>query len=112
MPAELALILETAGHDVDTVPQEGMAGRPDSDIWEATQLTGRFLITQDLDFSDIRKYEPGAHNGILLVRLSNPSRRILIERVRGLFEMEKVEEWHGCFIVATEVKTRIRRPNG
>ena len=27
------------------------------------------LITQDLDFSDIRKFQPGTHYGIVVVRL-------------------------------------------
>jgi hypothetical protein len=36
-------------------------------------------------FSDIRHFAPGTHRGILLVRLSNPSRRHLVERRRGIF---------------------------
>jgi hypothetical protein len=33
------------------------------------QAHGRVFITQDLDFSDARKYVPGTHHGLLLVRL-------------------------------------------
>jgi predicted nuclease of predicted toxin-antitoxin system len=36
------------------VPEEGLVGSDDHEIWEATQNAGRFLITQDLDFSDVR----------------------------------------------------------
>jgi hypothetical protein len=74
------------------------------------QDAGRFLITQDLDFSDLREYQPGKHHGLLLVRLANPSRRALIKRVNTLFATEDVEGWRGCFVVATERKIRIRRP--
>ena len=35
---------------------------------KAAQSDGRFLITQDLDFSDAREYVPGTHHGLLRVR--------------------------------------------
>ena len=110
LPAALVGLLTKAGHEVDSVPQEGLAGQRDPDIWQATQTAGRFLITQDLDFSDIRQYQPSTHHGLLVVRLGEPSRRALIERVRLLFATEPVETWHRCFVVATDRKIRIRRP--
>jgi predicted nuclease of predicted toxin-antitoxin system len=75
IPAGLIGILEDLGHDVDSVPQEGLGGEPDDTVWTATQAAGRFFITQDLDFSDIRRYQPGQHFGILLVRLRDPGRK-------------------------------------
>lgn len=110
LPATLADILAEAGHDVDTALDEGLGGRSDVDLWHATQDAGRFLITQDLDFSDVRRYRPGAHLGLLLVRLAEPSRRRLTERIHHLFATEAVETWPGCFVVATDRKVRIRRP--
>ncbi|MBH0200333.1 MAG: DUF5615 family PIN-like protein [Nitrospira sp.] len=44
LPAQLARALTALGHDTDTVPQEGLAGKPDPDIWAAAQTVGRFLI--------------------------------------------------------------------
>ncbi len=55
--------------DVDTVISEGLQGSDDEIVFAAAQAEGRFLITQDLDFSDQRKFLPGAHAGILLLRL-------------------------------------------
>ncbi len=111
MPATLARELATLGHDVDTVPAEQLASRPDADIWAAAQRTRRLLITQDLDFSDIRQFEPGVHFGLLLVRLAQPGRRALARRVRIMFENEDVETWRRCFVVATDRKIRVRRPS-
>lgn len=110
LPAGLVGILTAAGHDVDTVPDEGLAGRLDPDVWQAAQDAARFFVTQDLDFSDIRRYQPGTHHGLLLVRLAEPSRRQLIERVQHLFATETVGTWRRCFVVATDRKIRIRRP--
>lgn len=110
MPCTLARILSNLGHQTDTIPEEGLAGCDDSKVWEAAQKSGRFLITQDLDFSDIRRFIPGTHYGLLLVRLRNPSRKALVQRVQILFQTEEVERWKSCFVVATEHKLRIRRP--
>jgi predicted nuclease of predicted toxin-antitoxin system len=50
IPVGLKGILGDLGHEVDTVPDEGLEGRIDPDIWTAAQAAGAFLITQDLDF--------------------------------------------------------------
>jgi hypothetical protein len=110
LPHALVQHLVGLGHDVDSVREEGLVGRDDADVWGAAQSTGRFLITQDLDFSDERKYTPGSHAGVLLVRLPRPGRLALFERVSALFETEDVEGWFGCIVSATPTKLRVRRP--
>lgn len=110
LPSSLASRLGNLGHDVQTVGEEGIAGKVDSVIWEAAQHEARFVITQDMDFSDARRFKPGSHHGILLIRLRTPSRRALRERVEALFKKENVGTWARCFIVATERKVRVRRP--
>jgi hypothetical protein len=54
LPESLLSELTALGHDVDNVRLEGLAGHADPDVWKAAQGAGRFLITQDLDFSDLR----------------------------------------------------------
>lgn len=110
MPFRLAGILTDLRHQTDTVPQESLAGRNDTEIWEAAQKAGKFLITQDLDFSDVRRFIPGTHYGLLLVRLRDPGREAVVQRVQAVFQTEDVESWEGCFVVVTERKIRIRRP--
>ena len=67
IPVDLAATLGES-NDVDTVQSEGLQGRDDRTIWAAAQAEGRFLVTQDLDFSDLRQFLPGTHCGILLLR--------------------------------------------
>lgn len=110
LPLRLATLLKDLGHDAHTLHDESLIGRADREIWEAAQKESRFLITQDLDFSDLRQFAPGSHHGILLVRLHSPNRRDLIERVGELFQKENVGEWAGCFVVATERKIRVLKP--
>lgn len=59
LPASLAAVLSNLSHDVHTIAQEGLSGSSDRDVWDATQRDERFLITQDLDFSDLRRFIPG-----------------------------------------------------
>lgn len=111
MPIRLAGLLELLGHDVQTVRDEGMEGQLDESIWEIAQKEFRFLITQDLDFSDARRYASGTHGGILLIRLRIPKRAALIRRVVELFQQEDVSQWEGCLVSATENKVRAHRAN-
>ncbi|MCJ7504598.1 MAG: DUF5615 family PIN-like protein [Acidobacteriia bacterium] len=110
LPRRLASRLAGMGHDVQTVGEEGIAGRVDPVVWEAAQRETRFLITQDMDFSNAQSFMPGSHYGILLIRLRTPSRRALIQRVEDLFREEDVAQWARCFVVATERKVRVRWP--
>jgi len=109
LPLQLASVLRSLGHDVHTTQDESLVGQPDDKIWEATQRESRFLITQDLDFSDLRKFAPGSHHGILLLRLRWASMQGLIMRIEELFDTENVSDWAGCFIVATAQKVRVLR---
>ncbi len=110
MPEALVPILSDMGHDTDTAPQEGLTGQDDTSVWDAAQQAARLLITQDLDFSDIHKFVPGTHYGILLLRLRDPGRLALLQIVKTLFETEPVGTWPGRLIVATERKVRVVCP--
>jgi predicted nuclease of predicted toxin-antitoxin system len=110
LPESLIASLAVLNHDLDNVRLEGLSGRSDSAVWQAAQSAGRFLITQDLDFSDMRKFAPGSHHGLLLLRLRSPGRLALTKRVLDLFQSEDVNAWARCFVLATDAKVRVHRP--
>ena len=68
LPAVVGQVLRTRGHDVATVFEEGLGGAKDPDLWRAVQAEGRFLVTADKGFGDLRCYPPGSHAGVLLLR--------------------------------------------
>lgn len=109
LPARLVGVLAQKGHEVDTVLDENLVGYPDEAIWRAAGAEQRFLITQDLDFSDTRKFTPGTHPGILLVRLREPGGQRLLEAVSVI--AGDIDSWAGCFVVLTDHKIRIKRPS-
>lgn len=78
LPESLLAALTALGHEVDNVRLEGLVGRADPEVWQCAQKAERFLMTQDLDFSDIRTFSPGTHPGLMLVRLRVPGRQALV----------------------------------
>ena len=110
LPVRLVAILGELGHEVDTVPSEKLAGKPDLDVWSAVRTARRFFITQDLDFSDIRQFAPGSHPGILVVRLRQPGANALSDRIPAALKEHPLDSLAGCFAVLSDRKLPIRRP--
>lgn len=110
LPESLLGELAALGQDVDNVRLEGLRNASDPAVWRAAQRSGRFLITQDLDFSDIRQFAPGTHHGLMLVRLRVPGRRALAARIAEVFRLDDSASWARCFVLLTDHKLRVRRP--
>jgi len=111
LPSEAGDLLTARGHDVHTVQQELLAGHDDDDIFRAAIRKSRVLLTQDLDFSDLRKFRPGTHSGVVIFRLHKPSRRRILARIRQLIDETPIEEWKGCFVVVGDRRLRVKRPS-
>ena len=86
---------------------EGLAGQVDTTIFAAAQQDGRFFVTQDLDFADTRRYVPGTHQGLLIVRLRDGGALALRDRVRGVFTSEAIARLEHCTVVVTDRKARV-----
>ena len=69
----------------------------------------RFLITKDLGFADERRYPPGTHRGIMVLRLSDDRSSTVAQRLLAVFATESVEAWAGCLVIVTDHKVRVRR---
>lgn len=108
LPEECAELLLGKGYDVDTVRHEGLQGAADAAIWKAAQNEKRFLVTTDLDFSDVRRYEPGKHAGILLLRLAREGKDRMVFYLEWLLSHHDLTQWKGFLVVATDHKIRIR----
>lgn len=103
--------LVAAGHDVDTVADEQLVGRPDAAILAGAVANKRALITFDLGFGDPRAYPPGTHRGVIMLRLRDQQPANVVSVVQRLLENHDVDELAGCTVVVTETLVRIRRPD-
>jgi predicted nuclease of predicted toxin-antitoxin system len=108
LPARLVGVFAGHGHDVHTVQEGGLVGRPDGVVWQAANAEGRLLVTQDLDFSDSRRFQPGTHAGLLLVRLREPGANEPLRKLAAV--AGELSTWAGCFVVLTDHKIRVKRP--
>lgn len=106
-----AEFLRQKGYTCDRVTDEGLSGEPDDIIWQVCCQEQRFFITLDLDFSDIRRFQPGTHPGILLLRPRNRSRQRVLKLLKQVLSEYSLEVMQGCLVVADERQTRIRRPS-
>jgi predicted nuclease of predicted toxin-antitoxin system len=52
-------------HDVLTAADENLLSPPDTEIAQAAKEEQRMLMTLDVEFSDLRKYPPGSHPGVI-----------------------------------------------
>jgi predicted nuclease of predicted toxin-antitoxin system len=101
--------LAALGFDVDTALGEGLGGKSDPEVWAAAQRDGRFLVTHDLDVSVVRKFAPGTHHWLLLVRLPDAEQWRVGDHLVAWFSAPDVHSWEGCLVVATPNKVRVMR---
>jgi len=91
------------------VYDENIKGTDDAHLFRVATTEERMLITQDLDFSDVRQYKPGTHPGIVLVRLNDPSRIEVMARFSSSDLRTELTTWSKCFVVISVHKIRVRR---
>jgi predicted nuclease of predicted toxin-antitoxin system len=110
MPADTKALLQAFGHDVHTVFDESLERSGDDAIFEAVLRERRFLITQDLDFSDTRKFVPGQHPGIMILRLGDANRFEVIRRLREVFSRDDAKDWAGWHVTVKPDSVRVNSP--
>jgi predicted nuclease of predicted toxin-antitoxin system len=99
LPEDIAHIFSEAGYIADTVIQQGWGGSKDEELWERVQAEGRWLVTADKGFGDVRTYIPGTYVGIVLFRAEIESRRRYIELAQELVHSVRLEEISGSLVV-------------
>ena len=103
-------LFRNAGYDADRVHDQGLSGWTDSAIWKRVSDEGRFFITLDLDFADVRRYKPGSHPGILLLRTRSRRSAAVLQVLERVLKERRLESLTGCLAVADESLTRVRGP--
>ena len=109
LPKAALTIIVNYGHDAVSVLAQGMGGWKDPAVWRAIQAEGRFLITADKGFADIRNYPPGTHAGILLLRPDQSGIRPVVELLQRALMTCNLESLAGSVVVVTPQGIRVRR---
>ncbi|MFQ5899543.1 MAG: DUF5615 family PIN-like protein [Candidatus Methylomirabilia bacterium] len=105
---EVASVFAAAGYAADTVRSQGWSGLLDEELWSRVQAEGRRLVTADKEFGDVRKFVPGKHAGVILLRPDDESRRRYLELAGAAVRSLRLEDFAGCLVVVTPRGLRIR----
>lgn len=103
-------ILQLQGYDVETTADEGLQGRPDTEVGVAARNEGRMLFTLDIEFADLRKYPPGSHPGVILFRPRTLEPLTVNRFVLEFVQSTDLTELAGCVVVVDPDRVRVRRP--
>lgn len=110
LPRQAADYLINAGYIAHTVRQQEMGGWKDPELWAAIQSENRFLVTADKGFGDVRRYVPGDHAGVLLLRPDSDGIRPLLDLLSLVLAQVSLDQLAGTVAVATPRGLRVRRP--
>ncbi len=92
--------LRLRGFDVRDIRGTPSHGITDEELWETAQKEQRLLITTDKGFSTKRNED---HHGILIIRLKQPSRLKIHDRVIQAIHKYSEDEWHGLMVIMRDV---------
>jgi predicted nuclease of predicted toxin-antitoxin system len=109
LPGDIADLVKRHGHDAVTIGDQGGQGAADDELWRRIQAEGRWLVTADKDFADLRLYPPGSHAGLILLRSSDESRADYLRLMAMVPERVALDEVGGAVVVATQRGVRVRQ---
>lgn len=96
VPRSVTSVLAERGHDVDTVTAEGLTGARDADVVAAAGAAGCLLLTLDRGLGDVRRYPPGSHAGIVVLRPADQSVAAVRAVVTELAASPQLEALRSC----------------
>lgn len=100
IPAMTVRALRNLGHNVldnRGTPKEGMS---DKELWKNVNRKKCLFITTDKGFVNQRHEQ---HFGIIIVRIRQPNRHKIHERVMQAISQFKEEEWPGLVVVMRDI---------
>lgn len=98
--------LRVLGHDVRDIRGTVDEGLSDTLLWAMAQREGRLLITADKGFT---RYRADPHHGLLVIRLRQPNRDRLHERVLQALQQRAESDWPGLLVVMRDVAQSVWR---
>jgi predicted nuclease of predicted toxin-antitoxin system len=108
LPARAVDVLRAAGHDTVSLLDEVAAGAQDATVAQLVQSEGRALVTLDLDFVNIRAYQPSDYRGIVVLRPRNSSADEILRLLTRLIVAVERETLDGRLWIVDEQRIRVR----
>lgn len=104
IPLKTVAWLRSLGHEVIDIRKTEDEGIDDDILWNKVQRLQALIITTDKGFAQHRM---DAHYGVLVVRLRQPNRHKIHQRVVDMMTRFKPEDWSGMLVVAQDTVYRV-----
>ena len=108
LPIEIIYDLRVAGHDAETVPQQGLTGAQDAALIEKAKSEDRILLTMDKGIANVRAYPPQEFVGIILFRPRVSGRGSVLAFAREHLPAILQADLAGHLLVVSDRGIRIR----
>jgi len=108
LPVEVAAIFRAAGHEADTVNEEGIGGSQDPALASLILRERRALVTLDLGFADLRAYPPEQYHGLLVLRLARQDKEQVLHTCQRLVASLSNEALEGRLWIVEATRIRVR----
>lgn len=110
LPKAVAALLRERGHEPEHVLEAGLRGSPDETILRHATDRKAALMTADLDFSNIKQYPLGSHNGVIVLRFPDYfRRRDILSLVSRFLDSADLDSLAGALVVVSPGSYRVRR---
>ncbi len=86
-----------------------MAGAQDDEVFTYAQSSSAMLLSPDLEFGDLRRFPPGSHQGILIVRMPRVAAPAMVQEVMRLLLQTGEASLAGAVAILEPGHIRIRR---
>lgn len=96
IPSMTVRELRSKGFDVADIRGTTNQAITDEELWQLVQKQKRLLITTDKGFSNQRNE---VHHGILIIRVKQPTRAKIHQRVMQAIKRYSADEWPGLMVV-------------
>jgi predicted nuclease of predicted toxin-antitoxin system len=106
LPNEIAELLNSHGDDALTIGDQRWQGLADDELWGRIKAEGRWPVTADKEFADLRRYPPGNH---AVLRCSEGSRAGYLRLAGTALQSVKLDEISGAVVVVSERGIRVRQ---
>jgi len=106
IPKRTVVALRAQGHVVTDMRESQDKGANDDRVWALAQQERALLVTTDKGFA--RRRTP-AHHGILVIRLRQPNRERIHERVMHAMAHFAESSWPGRTVVVRDHAQSVRR---
>ncbi len=108
----MVTMLGELGHDVFDIKEQQLLGIGDERVMEMACEQKRVLITLDKGFSSILLYPPGAHPGVIVLRVWRLSIAKATEVLRNFIQTTPEYQLTGKLVIVEPSRARFRSELG